>query len=857
MRLTTRLFLLISFLIALSVGTAVAVTWFWSGRIGREAITERLEKGSELRRQQDEALYDRLQLVANVFVADANLIAYVAEALDRTDSGSILDLLLERQDDLGFDFAAVTDPDGYLLARTDRLSALDEDLADVPLIAEALDDFESAGLWVEGEEIYHAVVIPLVQGGIDLIGFFATAYRVDDVGAVESRRLDGSEVVIVSVDSGAPLASSFDEARQPLAHAALAGAALAGPEASAVALSDSVREVAIGGEPWLVHRSELFGSSGDPVAVRLTGASLRAETAPFRRIASALGLIGLATALLGFLLTYGLARRLTRPLAALIGAAKKARAGDYAAQIPTARADEVGELGTEFKELLNELREKRDMETYVAELSRKLPDPVQLLEKPMKSAHRSEVTVLAVEYRIHGAEADPEPVAALSRLGADLREAARRIRGSRGVVASFSGHRVLAVFEGDDHLQRAVKVAIEVVKTGSAWSPGEPDAAPAVALAADSVVLGMIEWESQGYEAVCGRAVQLIETLLREAAPGELLMPLFTRDRLLELTDVPPEVLPERQGITTALRHCSLDLSHAPALPTLTLEGSGDAAAERPIFQPGQVVADRFEILSLAGTGGMGAVYRVRDRRLGEVVALKTLRDGAWKDRERIERLKQEIKIARAISHPHVLRVYDLGEADGVPFISMEYVPGVTLRQMLEQAPRLPFSAAMRLARQIVQGLDAVHATGILHLDIKPDNVLLEPTGNARLTDFGISSPLDSGREGAAAPQRTLGTPYYVAPEIVRGEGADARADLFSTGVLLFELFTGGRPFRTGQSVAEVFRIKLEEPAATADSIWPDVPPVLAAVLAKCLEKDPDQRYAAAADLLADLDRVL
>jgi hypothetical protein len=218
MRLTTRLFLLISFLIALTVGAAVTVTLVLSARIGRQTITERLEKGDALRDAQQEDLYDRLKLLANVFVADANLIAYVAEAQARSDSGSILDLLLERQDDLGFDFAVVTDPDGYVLARTDALDAAGEDLADEPLIGQALVDYQSAGLWVRDGELYHGVVIPLVQGGIDLLGFFATAYPIDDFSAEDSKRLDGSEVAYVAFDdAGRPqlAASSFDPARAP------------------------------------------------------------------------------------------------------------------------------------------------------------------------------------------------------------------------------------------------------------------------------------------------------------------------------------------------------------------------------------------------------------------------------------------------------------------------------------------------------------------------------------------------------------------------------------------------------------------------------------------------------------------
>jgi eukaryotic-like serine/threonine-protein kinase len=849
MRLTTRLFLLISFLIALTVGTAVAVTLVLSARIGRQTITARLEKGDSLRTAQQEDLYDRLKLVANVFVADANLIAYVAEAQERSDSGSILDLLLERQDDLGFDFAVVTDPDGYVLARTDALDAAGEDLADEPLIARALADYQSAGLWRHDGKLYHGVVIPLVQGGIDLLGFFATAYPIDDFSAADSKRLDGSEVAYVAFDDGGRphlVAASFDAARAP---GLAAMAATWGGAAAADPAMLPVVEVEAAGEPWLVHRAVLEDPEGTPVALRLTASSLRRETAGFRRVGSALGAVGLASVLLGFVLTYLLARRLTRPLRGLVAAARQARGGQYDAEIPVSRKDEIGDLGRQFQELLKELREKRDMETYVAELSRNLPDPAPPQEQATREVRNCLSTVMALEYRQH-AGGGTDPVAALGRLQRDLAGAASAVARSRGHVVAFAGHRLLAVFEGPDHPVRALKVAIDLC------SPSlDGGNQPTAAIASGTVTVGSIEWQSQSRDALCGRPVQTLESLLREATPGEILLPSDMRETLFASPSMPNLELPERQGLTTTLRHCVVDASSIPSLPTLTFDTPDGRRPGAPIFEVGQVLADRFEILALAGMGGMGAVYRARDRKLGDVVALKTLRDNAWNDPRRVDRLKQEIKLARKITHPHVLRVYDLGEVDGIPFISMEYVRGVTLRQLLDKTQRLPFSAGMRLARQICLGLDAVHQAGILHHDMKPENVLLEPTGNARLMDFGISAPL-SQEPGTGERQIALGTPYYLAPEQLSGGQVDARADLFGTGILLFELFTGTQPYRRGKNIQEILSIKIKEEPKSAADVWPEVPPALAALLARCLERDPANRFASATELIAALNRV-
>ena len=854
MRLTTRLFLLISFLIALTVGTAVVVTLLLSARIGRQTITERLETGDALRWRQADERYDRFELLADLFVADANLIAYVAEAQDRADSASILDLLLERQEDLGFDFAVVTDPDGYVLARTDDLTAAGQDLVDQPLIAIALDEFRSAGLWPQrgpqGDELYYAVVIPLVQGGTELLGFFATAYRIDDFAAAESKRLDGSEVAytLFGPAQSTLIGSSFDTVLGP-AISPVVTSWTASDVAQLPADAPPVLEMEAAGETWLVHRALLTDAAGDPLGLRLTAASLRAETAGFRRVGTALLAVGLATVLVGFLLTYLLARHITRPLSRLVGAARQARSGQYETEIPTTRQDEVGQLGREFRALLSELREKRDMEAYVAELSRNLPDAAPVAQRTIQAATHQELTLIAIEYRRHASSGDGDAERELRSLEADLTGAAGEIVRSRGSVMSFAGHRVLGLFQGPEHPVRALKVAID------ACARAEPGQEPIVALGYGQVAIGTIEWQSDGVEAVCGRPAQMIETLLREGTSGEILLPISMRDAMADHPSLRQVDFPERLGVMTSLRYCAVDGTAARTLQTLTSTDAAASPRPGPIFAPGQVLVGRFEILSVAGSGGMGVVYRARDRKLGDVVALKTLRADAWQDRGRIELLKQEIKLARKITHPNVLRVFDLGEYEDVPFISMEYVRGVTLRQLLDKTPRLPFSAAMRLARQICLGLRAVHQAGILHHDMKPENVLLEPTGNARLMDFGIAAPVALGSDSEEGG-KTQGTPYYLAPEQVQGEAVDARADIFATGVLLYELFTGGKPFRESKKLREIIQIKLTEIATPANEAWPEIPPALAELLARCLEKSPADRLGSVPELLAGLERI-
>ncbi|HUP24589.1 MAG TPA: protein kinase [Thermoanaerobaculia bacterium] len=266
----------------------------------------------------------------------------------------------------------------------------------------------------------------------------------------------------------------------------------------------------------------------------------------------------------------------------------------------------------------------------------------------------------------------------------------------------------------------------------------------------------------------------------------------------------------------------------------------------------GSVLGERFEILSVLGAGGMGVVYKAFDRSLGEVVALKTVKsadgDDGW-----LQRLKDEIRLARKVTHPNVLRTYEFTEADGLAFITMEYVRGVTLRYLLSRSGRLPYSAGLRLARDLCRGLEAAHAVGVLHRDIKPENLLIEHSGNAKLMDFGLARPVLRLEPGHTAAGEVLGTPDYFAPEQLRGEEATVRSDLYSSGVVLYEIFTAQRPFPE-RTTNERMLAKLRDDPTPPSLHWQRIPPELERLVLKCLARDPSQRYASASELLVDLE---
>jgi serine/threonine-protein kinase len=228
------------------------------------------------------------------------------------------------------------------------------------------------------------------------------------------------------------------------------------------------------------------------------------------------------------------------------------------------------------------------------------------------------------------------------------------------------------------------------------------------------------------------------------------------------------------------------------------------------------------------------------------------LKPSALIDAEQLDRLKSEIKLARKITHPNVLRTFDFGEVDGHPYISMEYVRGLTLRYLLKETRRIPYSAGLRIARQLCAGLGAAHEVGVLHRDIKPENLILEQTGNAKLMDFGIARPIRRSAPGHTQQGTFLGTPNYSAPEQLAGEELDQRADIYSCGVLMCEMFCGRLPF-SGSNTLEIYIAQTQAAPIKPSDYWPEIPPPLEAIILRCLQRLPQDRFSSAAELIQAL----
>jgi serine/threonine protein kinase len=280
-------------------------------------------------------------------------------------------------------------------------------------------------------------------------------------------------------------------------------------------------------------------------------------------------------------------------------------------------------------------------------------------------------------------------------------------------------------------------------------------------------------------------------------------------------------------------------------------------AAARAFAGPrtGTVFAGRYEILETLGKGGMGTVYRALDRELGGEVAVKVLLPAAFDEGSSVSvTLKQEIHLARKITHRNVVRTHDLGEADGLRFLTMEYVPGTTLRDILDRKGALALAPGLQIARQLCRGLAAVHEAGIIHRDIKPPNIMILPNGVVKLMDFGIARTAE-GADPATQGGQTVGTPYYMSPEQAQGLELDARSDIYAVGVVLYELFAGKRPIE-GRERGEVLRKHVSYEPVPITDLRPDLPDLLERVLISCLAKNPAQRPPTANDLYGAFQRI-
>ena len=876
MPLALRLFLGMAVLIALAVGAAVFVTHVQGREIADQAVDKAVETSAAVQREIAQRRLEQLQLAVRLIAADASFVKYIADASgfgalpglgggeEAPDTGSMRDLLAERQRDFGMDLAILLDADGEVLARTDENESFATSLAADPLVAPAVEGGRPvSGYWRVDDRLYQAAIMPIARDQ-DLIGFLLVALSVSDTLSQSVAKVSGSQVAFwLPTDEGATLIASSLEADAAAELTALFArhraewlpAMLEGNTLDHVPMHFS-------GQEWSARIMPAAAAGEGQLGSVAIMTSTERITASYRDLLNRVVLAGLASMAGAILLSILLARHILRPIRSMAEGAEAAAAGDYRTRIGSERGDVLGRLARAFDTLLADLREKNDIEGYVGQMARFLPEPAaEPLPAPTPAApqmppQHETLALLEVEFRhlLAPVNADTDPAQRVEA-HAGVHDLLLSIAASEEIdLEQMDGARWRLAFAGSKRLHAAARVWATILRDCRHLNLALPSGA-----LIDGELVRAIGLHGHPDQALAlGTPIAHGDRLLCEAAPGQLLFTRAVGDVLKG--SLPGDALVVVVGGYSGKNFYALSDQILPKLceettaAVMQRQASAPKATQRaPAVVAGRIAAGtilggRYRVISQLGEGGMGVVYKALDIELDDIVALKMLRPGMLADSEQLERLKSEIKLARKITHPNVLRTFDFGEVDGRPCISMEYVRGLTLRYLLSEAKRVPYSAALRIARQLAAGLGAAHEVGVLHRDIKPENLILEANGNAKLMDFGIARPVRRSSPGQTEAGTFVGTPDYCSPEQLSGGEVDERADIFACGVLMSEMFCGGMPF-SGANTMDIYQAQISDEPVRPSALWPEIPPELEAVILRCVRNAREERFASAAEL--------
>ena len=873
--LVFKLFGVTALLIAAVVGIAIAITISRARTVASVTVDRSIAGAShlfdDLARQRLTQLAAPAQLLGN----DASFYAYVNEAYVKAlaesrpiDLVSINDQLEQRRAAFGSDVLVLLDDQGKVITRTDQPSvtaASGDDLYEQsPIVRQAIDEpvADARGVILLGKKLFHAAVAPVVIGTPPVrIGYLVNASAIDEGFAnriAESTKADvlfmaaGSDTV--SRSAGAP---PFGMQQMHGVDRIVQTGKRMPPATQEIENGSYV----LTGEPLLAVNK--------PVGAAVFLRSLDKELAPFREIQNALLLGGGLALLLAFIASWLITKRMTSPIEQLARMAQAVTAGDYSVQPPIGRRDEVGILGRAFAKMISSLRDKAELEELYQQMAAK---SAEREARPSEAPKLDEGTMMVTDLRgLPATVGDGDATKVIESVARVMRLQESEVLRQEGEVREIVGHRLVSVFRGERGIIHAIRASRAI---NEELATGDHGMTVGVGIATGEFVTGTVDLSRESGMAIVGNAPLLaslfawhaptgfafISYETAQAAGGDILSSATREEvKLKWLANALPVAALPLASVNTGMIRSIGGMTGTAATMRLDPTQAGATAPGRIAVDltAGQMFANRYRIEQILGRGGMGVVYKASDTQLDEIVAIKTLPgDVMQRSPEDLERFKREIRLARKITHRNVLRTYDYGEADGVYFISMEFVRGYTLSELLGEASgrQMAPRATMGISRQICRGLQAAHEQGIIHRDIKPQNVLIDAKGEVKLMDFGIARMTEAS-EAMTQAGLIVGTPHYMSPEQVQGKPLDPRSDVYSLGVLIYEMLAGKRPFES-PSLTGVLTSHITETPKALIEIRPEVGERVNAIVMRCLAKDPKARYADAGALLADLDAV-
>jgi eukaryotic-like serine/threonine-protein kinase len=883
--LVLKLFGLTALLIVIVVAVAVGITIERANKVADETVSASINGAAKLFQELERQRLEGLRLPTELLGSDPSFVAAIQSALYAVgpetapveatpgapeavpppaaaiDLASIVDQIDQRRQSFGSDLVMLLNDEGKLIARTDVATTATPPMTDLytgtSLVANIVEDASlpsTTGVLALDGKLYHAAVAPVGTGARNVrIGYLVNAVTIDEKFA---------NAISESTRAGVIFAAKGDSTRVRSSNA---------PSVMPKQFTVGQTQTETVDRSEYILTAQQLRAGADNVGTAIFLRSKDRELAPFREIERSLLIGGGIALLLAFLLSWLIAKRVTRPIEQLAGIAQAVTAGDYSVGPDVTRNDEVGILGRAFGKMINSLRDKAELEELYAAMADKSEDagaPV----RPAEAARLDEGTVLVTDLRGLPAtvgEGDAASVIASVERAMRLQEA--EVARQDGEVREVNGHRLISVFRGERGIIHAIRAA-RAINEELASQLGPNAMSLGVGIATGEFVSGSVSLKGDSGLAIVGNAPLLallfawhapngyayVSYETAQAAGGEVLTTATREEvRLKWLPNpLPVAALPLLSVTTGMMRALGTATSTMDTLRmSATQAGSTAPASPQADLVLGHLFANRYHIDSILGRGGMGVVYKATDTQLDETVAIKTLPgDVMTRSPEDLERFKREIRLARKITHRNVLRTYDYGEAEGVYFISMEFVRGYTLSELLDEAEqrRMATRAVVGLTRQICRGLHAAHEQGIIHRDIKPQNVLVDAKGEAKLMDFGIARMAEA-REGVTQAGLIVGTPHYMSPEQVQGKQLDARSDVYSMGVMIYEMLAGVRPFESS-SLTGVLTAHIMEPPKPPIDLRPEIGPAINAMVLRCLAKDPASRYANAGALLAEMD---